>query len=203
MRFHAGEPHRNKPGPDQVAANTSLTSGLTGRYANALFELARDGAQLDEVAGDLDGLGTLIDENEDFARLIRSPVLGRDEQGKAMAAILDRAGAIELVRKFVGLLAHNRRLFVLPQIVRAYRALLADYRGEVGAEVTSARPLSEAQQEALGRALAQAVGREVNLTARVDDGLIGGLIVRLGSRMLDTSLRTQLQNLKLAMKGVG
>ncbi len=186
-----------------MAADTSLTSGLAGRYANALFELARDGAQLDEVAGDLDGLGTLIDENEDFARLIRSPVLGRDEQGKAIAAILDRAGAIELVRKFVGLLAHNRRLFVLPQIVRAYRALLADYRGEVGAEVTSARPLSEAQQEALGRALAQAVGREVNLTARVDDGLIGGLIVRLGSRMLDTSLRTQLQNLKLAMKGVG
>ena len=186
-----------------MVADLSLTSGPAGRYANALFGLARDQKVLDEVGHDLAGLATLIDESADFARLIRSPILSREEQGRAVAAVLERAGATDLVRRFVGLLARNRRLFILAQVVRLYRARLAEHRGEVGADVTSARALSAAQIDALKANLSRAVGREVNLTSHVDEGLIGGLVVRLGSRMLDTSLRTQLHNLKLAMKGVG
>ena len=186
-----------------MAADLSLTSGIAGRYANALFELARDHKALDEVGGDLAALAALIDESADFARLIRSPILSREEQGRAVAAVLEAAGAIDLVRRFVGLLARNRRLFVLGQVVRVYQARLAEHRGEIAAEVTSARTLSGTQIDALKSSLSKAVGRDVNLTSHVDESLIGGLVVRLGSRMLDTSLRTQLRNLKLAMKGVG
>lgn len=178
-------------------------TGIAGRYATALFELALEQKAADDVAGDLDGLGALIDESEDLLRLVRSPVLTRAEQSRAMAAILEKAGVHILTRNFVGLIAGNRRLFALPAMISAYQQLLAAHRGEIAGEVISAYPLSDAQLDAVRKQLAQAMGQEVQLESTVDESLIGGLVVRVGSRMIDYSLRTKLQNLKVAMKGVG
>lgn len=178
-------------------------SGLAGRYAMAVFALARDAMLLDPIAHDLAQLEALLGDSPELRRLVGSPVLTRGEQSRAIAAILERMGANPLTRRFIGVLAENRRLFVLPQIIRAFRARLAAHRGEVSAEVTTAQPLAVDQVAALRQTLTLAVGREVSLSARVDPELLGGLVVRLGSRMLDSSLRTQLANLKVAMKGVG
>lgn len=178
-------------------------TGIAGRYATALFELALEQGAADDVAGDLDGLGALIDESDDLLRLVRSPVLTRAEQSRAMAAILEKAGVHILTRNFIGLIAANRRLFALPAMIRAYQQLLAAHRGEIAGAVISASPLSDAQLDAVRKQLAQAMGQEVQLESTVDESLIGGLVVRVGSRMIDYSLRTKLQNLKIAMKGVG
>jgi len=185
-----------------VAAETSIVTGIAGRYATALFALAEEQKQLDPVAADLDQLQGLIAASSDLARLVRSPVFGSDEQSKAMGAVLQRAGAHDLVRRFVGVVARNRRLFVLEQMIRDFRSLLARHRGEVVAQVTSAKALSAAQLAALKASLKSTVGREVTVDARIDAALIGGMVVRVGSRMLDSSIRTKLQNLKIAMKGV-
>lgn len=176
-------------------------SGFAGRYATALFDLAEQAGAIDQVAGELDQLQALIDENPDLARMIRSPLLGRDAQGRAMDAVMEAAGASGLTRRFVAVAAANRRIFALPDMIEAYGELLARHRGEVSAEVTSAAPLSEAQLDAVAGALKQSTGVNVALTASVDPAIIGGLIVRLGSRMIDSSLRTKLQKLELAMKG--
>lgn len=178
-------------------------TGIAGRYATALFELALEQKAADEVAGDLQGLGALIDESADLLRLVRSPVLTRAEQSRAMAAILEKAGVHILTRNFVALVAANRRLFALPGMIRAYQQLLAAHRGEIAGEVISASQLSNAQLDAVRKQLAQAMGQEVQLESTVDESLIGGLVVRVGSRMVDYSLRTKLQNLKVAMKGAG
>ncbi len=178
-------------------------SGLAGRYALALLELADEQDQLDGVADELIGLKDIIGESEDLRRLIRSPLYGRDQQAKAMAAILDRAGVSELTRRFVLVVAHNRRLFVLTQMIDAYLSELARRRGEVTAQVVVARELSETQTGALIDALKRAIGGKVQLDLEVDQGLIGGLVVKVGSRMVDTSLRSKLQRLELAMKGAG
>lgn len=167
----------------------------------ALFELAEEGGALDEVAGDLDGLAGLLDESSDLRRLIRSPVLGRDEQGRAIATIGERAGFQELTRNFLGFLANKRRLFALHDIIDAYRAMLAEHRGEVGAELISAVPLGDAQLERIRAQLGTSVGQTVNLTTAVDPELLGGLVIRVGSRMVDASLRSKLHQLELAMKG--
>jgi len=177
-------------------------SGLAGRYAMAVFGLAREGRLLDAVAQDLARIEALFDDSADLRRLVRSPMLTRTEQGRAIAALLERMDAHPLTRRLLGVLAENRRLFALPLVIRAFRAGLAEYRGEVAADVTSARPLAEGQVSTLRQTLARSVGREVTLSTRVDPDLLGGLVVRLGSRMLDSSLRTQLANLKVAMKGV-
>ena len=176
-------------------------SGLAGRYAAALFELAQDRGALDAVALDLHGLRDMVDESADLERLIRSPVLSRDEQGRAIAALAERAGFSPLTRQFLGVLAHKRRLFALPDMVEAYDAMLAEHRGEVGAEVVSAVPLSAAQLESVQRHLTAAVGQTVKLSTAVDPSLLGGLVVRLGSRMIDASIRTKLHQLELALKG--
>jgi F-type H+-transporting ATPase subunit delta len=176
-------------------------SGLAGRYAVALFELAEDRGTLDAVATDLRSLQEMVAGSADLARLIRSPVLSRDEQARALAALGARAGFNDLTRRFLGVLAHKRRLFALPEIVTAYDALLAEHRGEVGAEVVSAVPLSAAQLESVRRQLAAAVGQTVKLSTAVDPDLLGGLVVRLGSRMIDASIRTKLRQLELALKG--
>lgn len=186
-----------------MVAGTSIVTGIAGRYATALFELALEQGAADDVAGDLKGLGALINESDDLLRLVRSPVLTRAEQSRAMAAILEKAGVHTLTRKFVGLIAANRRLFALPAMIGAYQKLLAAHRGEIAGEVISASPLSDAQLDAVRKQLAQAMGQEVQLESAVDESLIGGLVVRVGSRMVDYSLRTKLQNLKVAMKGVG
>ena len=186
-----------------MAAETSLTSAVAGRYARALFELAYEGKVLDAVAADLDRIAAMIEESTEFRRLIRSPVLKRADQGRAADAVLEAAGVGELARQIVGLLAEKRRLFALSDIIRAYRARLSRHRGEISAVASSARPMSDTQIVALKKSLAGAVGQEVTLTTEVDEGLIGGLVVRVGSRMFDSSLRTRLANLKTAMKGVG
>ena len=187
-----------------MASNSdSGTGGLAGRYALALLELADQHKTLDDVAEDLRGLGALLDESEDLRRLIRSPLFSRDQQSQAIAAVLEKAGVDSLTRRFVLVVARNRRLFALPQIIRAYLSELARRRGEVTAEVTSARALDEEQQAALSEALRRVVGGKVQVDLKVDEGLIGGLIVRVGSRMIDSSLRSKLQRLQLAMKGVG
>ena len=176
-------------------------SGLPGRYAHALFELADEQAALDEVRDDLTGLQTMIREAPDLSRVLTSPVIGRDEQAAAVDAVMERAGIGDLTRRFVNVVARNRRLFALPGMIDVYRALLAERRGEMTAEVTSARPLSESQRSALESALMRSVGANVSIDAKVDPGILGGLIVKVGSRMVDSSLRTKLDKLQISMKG--
>ena len=191
-------------GTADLASNSdSGTGGLAGRYALALLELADQNKELDPVAEDLRGLAAAIEESEDLQRLIRSPLFNRDQQSKAISAVLEKAGVGSLTRRFVLVVARNRRLFALPQIIRAYLSELARRRGEVTAEVVAARALNDEQQSALTEALRQAVGAKVQVDLKVDESLIGGLVVRVGSRMIDSSLRSKLQRLQLAMKGVG
>ena len=184
-----------------MPASSVHASGLAGRYAAALFELADEQKALDAVAGDLHGLRTLVDESADLERLIRSPVLSRDEQARALDAVAERAGFHELTRKFLGLLAHNRRLFALPEVIEAYDGLLAEHRGEVAGELVSAVPLSSSQLESVQQHLTAAVGQTVKLSTSVDPNLLGGLVVRVGSRMIDASIRSKLRQLELALKG--
>ena len=145
----------------------------------------------------------MIDGTAALRSLIRSPILTRDEQGRAMAALLQQAGASDLVRKFVGLVARNRRLFALPAMIEEFLAELARRRGEMRAEVTAAKPLNERQQTALADAIRRTIGGKVAVDVKVDPALIGGLIVKVGSRMIDSSLKTKLQRLQHVMKGVG
>jgi F-type H+-transporting ATPase subunit delta len=184
-----------------LPASSVHASGLAGRYAVALFELAEEQSALDVVAGDLHSLREMLAESADLARLIRSPVLSREEQARALNALGARAGFAPLTQQFLGLLAHKRRLFALPQVIEAYDAMLAEHRGEVGAEAVSAVPLSPEQLESVQRQLAAAVGQTVKLSTAVDPSLLGGLIVRVGSRMIDASIRTKLHQLELALKG--
>ena len=186
-----------------MAAQHSGTAGLAARYAAALFDLADEAKQLDAVAADLRTLRALIAESDDLRRLVRSPVLSRAEQGKAMAAVLQQAGLGDLLRRFVALVAENRRLFALTDMIDAYLAELARRRGEVTATVTSATALSEAQTASVTDALKRAVGGKVAVELRTDPSLIGGLVVKVGSRMIDSSLKSKLQRLQLVMKGVG
>lgn len=178
-------------------------SGIQGRYATAIFELARESGKLDAVAADLATLMTLMNNNADLMRLVRSPVFSRTDQAKAMAGILARMGAQDLTSRFIGLVAGKRRLFVLPAMIAAFNTLLAGHRGEITARVTSAHPLDAGQLDAIKASLKTTAGRDVQLQADVDNSLLGGLIVRMGSRMIDSSLRTKLRNLQLAMKEVG
>lgn len=186
-----------------MAGENARESGLAGRYASALFELAEDAKQLDAAANELRDLKQVIADSEDLTRLIGSPVYGREEQGKAMAAVLDKAGVSDLTRRFVLVVAHNRRLFALPQMIDAYLAELARRRGEVTARVTAAHDLTKTQQSALTDSLKKVVGSKVQVELDVDPALLGGLVVRVGSRMIDSSLRTKLEKLQFAMKGVG
>lgn len=187
----------------RVSSQTQESGGLAERYSQALFDLADEQRVVDTIAKDLDGLAAMIDSSPDLNRLIRSPVISRSDQMRAMEALVNAADMHELTGKFIGLLARNRRLFILPVIIRAYRRLLARRRGETAAEVTSAQKLSATQLEALAAQLKKVVGTDVSVADRVDPSILGGLIVRVGSRMVDSSLRTKLQRLRLAMKGVG
>lgn len=186
-----------------MAGDKTSLSDLAGRYASALLDLADEKKALDQVSGDLQTLRAMIAESEDLRRLLNSPVVTREEQRDAMAALMDRAGIAELTRRFVLVVAQNHRLFALPAMIDGYLSELARRRGEITAEVSSARSLSDAQQAALLEALRGAVGGKVQLDLKVDPALIGGLVVKVGSRMIDSSLRSKLQRLQLAMKGVG
>lgn len=187
----------------QVADTTSLESGVAERYANALFELALESDALETVDAELKRFSALVDESDDLRRLVRSPVFAADEQYRAIAAVLDAAGIGGLTSNLVKVAAQNRRLFAVPDVIAAYGRFLARHRGEVSAVVTSAEPLSEAHLVALKAAIKASMGKDVALDARVDASLIGGLVVKVGSRMIDGSLKTKLNSLKLAMKEVG
>ena len=185
---------------------TSATQGSTGlaeRYAAALFELAEADKALDQVAAELLQIQAMIASSDDLERVIRSPVISREDQRRAIDAVLAASGSSDLVRRFVGLVGHNRRLFVLPKIIAAFAKRLAARRGETAAEVTSATPLSHDQTAAITGALKKAVGTEVVLSTRTDPSLLGGLVVKVGSRMIDSSLKTKLLRLSLAIKGIG
>jgi F-type H+-transporting ATPase subunit delta len=186
-----------------VPQEATGVAGLAGRYATALFELADQARQLDAVATDLRRLQAMFDGTPELRRLIANPVIARDNKTKAMLAVLDAAQIGGLVRKFVGAVAGNSRLAALPAIIRAFLGELARRRGESAADVVSAVPLSEAQRTQLADVLRGLVGGKVSVNERVDPDLLGGLVVRVGSRMFDSSLRTKLQRLQIAMKGVG
>lgn len=175
-------------------------SGVAGRYATALFELAEAQGALDAVAGDLGRISSMLATSGDLTRLVRSPIYSAEDQGRAFATLLDKAGISGLVKNFVGLVIKNRRLFALPDMISAYSSILAHKRGEMTAQVTSAHALSDAQVENLKAALKSATGRDVRIDTQVDAGLLGGLVVKVGSRMIDSSLRTKLNSLKIAMK---
>ncbi len=187
-----------------MAREVSIVSGMAGRYATALFELARDEKSVDAVKADLEAFDTMLNDSPDMLRLVRSPVFGADEQGKALAAVLAKAGIQGLTAKFLMLVASNRRLFAVRDMIRGFRALVAKHKGEVTAEVTVAEKLSDAHLDALQTALKSVSGgKSVDLHVQVDPAIIGGLTVKLGSRMVDSSLRTKLNAIKHAMKEAG
>ena len=186
-----------------MSANKSATGGLAGRYAAALFDLAESEKSIDAVTADLDQLSAMMAESDDLNRLLRSPVISRQDKVRAMAALAEKAGFNDLTGRFIGVVADNQRLFVLADIISVYRDILSAHRGEATAEVVSASKLSDTQLKALGDQLKKAVGTKVAVDASVDPDLLGGLVVKVGSRMIDSSLRTKLQQLRLSMIGIG
>jgi F-type H+-transporting ATPase subunit delta len=184
-----------------VTGEDPIISGMAGRYANALFELALENKVVDAVKNDLEQFDALVAANPDLARLVRSPVFGADEQLKALAAILDKAGIKGLAANFLRVITTNRRLFAVRDMIRAYRALVARHKGEVTAQVTVAEKLNAKNVDALKSALKSITGgKDIDLDVKVEPAIIGGLIVKVGSRMVDSSLRTKLNAIKFAMK---
>jgi F-type H+-transporting ATPase subunit delta len=188
-----------RDGVSDVATDDTIVEGVAGRYASALFELANESSKLSDVEKDLVTFQGLLDESSDLVRLVRSPVIAADDQARAIAVIVDKAGIGGLAANFLKLVSSNRRLFVIQDIIKAYRTLAAKARGEIAAEVTSAVPLSDEQVAALKETLKASMGKDVTLQSRVDPSLLGGLIVKVGSRMIDSSLKTKLQNIKVAL----
>ena len=187
-----------------MAAEEPIVSGMAGRYASALFELAHEAKAVDAVKAELEKFDAMIGASPDLLRLVRSPVFGAEEQTKALSAVLEKAGIGGLTAQFLKVVASNRRLFAVRDMVRAFRTLVAHWKGEVTAEVTVAEALSDRHLESLKTALKSVTGgKSVDLAVKVDPAIIGGLVVKLGSRMVDTSLRTKLNAIKLAMKEAG
>lgn len=186
-----------------MAQSTSPISDVAGRYAGSLFELAREQDAIAQVESDLVAFQAMIDESGDLKRLIESPVFSADDQFKAMSAIVEKAGLSGLVGNFLKVVARNRRLFAVPGMIKAFRAISAEHRGEVVADVEAAHALSAEQEAELKAALAEVAGKSVTVNVSVDPSLLGGLIVKMGSRQIDTSLKTKLNSLKLALKEVG
>ncbi len=186
-----------------MAAKDPTVSGVSGRYATALFELARDEKVVDAVKNDLDAFDTMLAGSTDLKRLVRSPVFSAEAQSKALTAVLESAGIAGISANFLKLLTANRRLFAVTDVIRAFRALVANFKGEATAEVTVAEPLSDKNLDSLKAALKSVTGKDVALNVKVDRSIIGGLVVKLGSRMVDSSLRTKLNSIKHAMKEAG
>jgi F-type H+-transporting ATPase subunit delta len=186
-----------------VAGENPSVSGVSGRYATALFELARDEKSIDAVKADLDRFEAMLSESADLKRLVRSPVFSADAQLKALSAVLDKAGISGISANFLKVLIANRRLFAVGEVIRAFRALVAKFKDEATADVTVAEKLSNKNLDALKAALKSVTGKDVALNVNIDPSIIGGLVVKLGSRMVDSSLRTKLNSIKHAMKEVG
>ncbi|WP_189682100.1 F0F1 ATP synthase subunit delta [Seohaeicola zhoushanensis] len=181
----------------------SISAGIAGRYATAVFEIAQESKGLDQLESGVNALADALAESADLRNVISSPLISREEQGKAIAAVAAKMGLAPVLTQVLGLMAEKRRLFVVPQMLAALRALLADHRNEVVAEVQSAVALTKKQTEALAATLSKNVGKSVNIRATVDESLIGGLVVKVGSKMIDTSIRSKLDSLQNAMKEVG
>lgn len=186
-----------------MTGSSSLISGVAQRYAGSLFDLALQAKSVAQVEKDLGRIEAMISESEDLRRLINSPVFSTEDQLHAISAVADKAGITGLVGNFLRVVAGNRRLFVLSGIIKAFYLIAAESRGEVAADVTSAVELTSAQQNELKATLKGVAGKDVTINVTVDPSLLGGLIVKLGSRQIDTSLRTKLSSLKLALKEVG
>lgn len=178
-----------------------IRASLAGRYASALFDLARDQRQIESVGNSLDALGQALLDSKEFSDLVGSPLVSRDEAGKAFGALAPQIGLDPITTNFLGVLARNGRKGELRSVIRAFRRLAAEHRGETTAEVTTARPLSDDQLAALRQQLRTRAGRDVNIEATVDQNILGGIVVKLGSQMIDASIRTKLNRLALAMKG--
>ena len=186
-----------------MADTSQLISGVAERYASSLFELALEAGSVDAVGADLDRFRALMVESEDLRRLVASPVFSADEQQRAVSAVAAKAGIAGIVGNFLKVVAGNRRLFALPGMICAFHIIAAEHRGEITAEVTSAHALSQAQETELKSALKGVTGKDVTIAVTVDPSILGGLVVKVGSRQIDTSLRTKLSTLKLALKEVG
>jgi len=184
-----------------VENSGGIKASLQGRYASALFDLASENGTVTAVEADLDRVEQAIRESDDFGALIRNPQVSRGDAGKIMDAIAPVLGLTDLTKKFMGVLAENRRLFALPEIIRAFHAIAAAQRGEATAHVTSAHPLDEGQIEQLRQKLEAREGRNVKIRTGVDPGLLGGRVVTIGSKRIDSSIRTRLNSLAQAMKG--
>ncbi|HTV69944.1 MAG TPA: F0F1 ATP synthase subunit delta [Rhizobiaceae bacterium] len=186
-----------------MAKSSSPISGVAERYAGSLYDLAAQANQVAEVETALGDFERLIAESPDLDRLIKSPVFSADDQKRAITAITDKAGVTGLVGNFLKVVAQNRRLFAVPAMIAAFRRIAAAARGEVSADVTSAHALTAEQEKDLKAALKGVAGKDVTINVTVDPSLLGGLIVKIGSRQIDTSLKTKLNSLKLALKEVG
>ena len=186
-----------------VADTSNLVSGVAERYASSLYELASEAGSVDAVGADLGRFQAMIEDSEDLKRFIESPVFSAEDQSRAVSALLDKAGISGLAANFVKVAAQNRRLFAVPGMIKSYFQIVARSRGEISADVTSAHALSASQENELKAALKGVTGKDVAINVTVDPSILGGLIVKVGSRQIDTSLRTKLSTLKLALKEVG
>ena len=183
-----------------VSEPASISTGIAARYATAVFEIAKEGSALDALESDVDTLDAALKESEDLRTLITSPLYSREEQGRAITAVAGKMSLSTTMSNVLGLMASKRRLFVLPQMVRALRDRIAVEKGEVTAEVTSAKALTKAQSEKLAKVLAKQAGKDVKIISTVDESLIGGLVVKVGSKMIDTSIAAKLTALQNSMK---
>jgi F-type H+-transporting ATPase subunit delta len=186
-----------------VAADGTIVEGVAGRYAAALYDLAKESSKVAEVEADLVKFQGLLDMSDDLKRMVRSPVIASDDQAKAIDVVLAKVGIAGLAGNFFKMIAANRRLFAVQDMIKSFRAIAAKERGEVSAQVVSAVELNDAQTADLKQTLKASVGKDVTLNASVDPSLLGGLIVKVGSRMIDSSLRTKLQSLKTQLAGTG
>jgi len=196
-----------KPGPDigrvDVSEPASISSGIAERYATAIFELTKESKSVAKLESNITDLAAAIDVSEELRDLIASPVLSRTEQGAAIAAVGKKLNLVPALQNGLAVMADKRRLFVLPQLLQQLSALIAEDKGEVTAEVTSAKALTKAQSDKLAKTLKARIGKDVKINAAVDESLIGGLVVKVGSKMIDTSIRSRLDSLQNAMKEVG
>lgn len=188
---------------EKIASENISLTGLAGRYAVALFELAEEEKSLDRVADELAGLASLLNENEDLQQITTSPIISRANQSAAMAALVKAGNFSKTVENFIGVVTNNRRLDQLSNIINEFNRMLSHHRGEVNASVVTAYKLDKKQLDALSKKLKSMVGSDVNVETEVDETLLGGMVVRVGSRMIDSSLKTKLANLEATMKEVG
>ncbi|GLP85759.1 ATP synthase subunit delta [Tritonibacter mobilis] len=186
-----------------VSEPASISAGIADRYATAIFDIAAESNALDNLETSINDLAAALADSEDLRTLITSPLVSRDEQAAAISAVADKMGLVEVLRNSLALMAAKRRLFVVPALIDALRARIAEARGEVTADVVSAKALTKTQSDKLAKTLAERVGKKVTINATVDASIIGGLVVKVGSKMIDSSIRSKLNSLQNAMKEVG